>query len=943
MWLAWATPPTNCLSAKDPVFVEEGTMAKYAIGAGPRLTNKAFDVVFNDRGVSSLKHQDDAFDTNYVRDGATLGDLVIRYRLAQGPWQEVTSSGIVQTPDIGTIRRVEEAASNKVVFTYRFSDHLEVVSSWHLAPDPVGGERLLWTLDCRNLTNKTLEIGDLALVLLFNDRYTWNKTKTYTKRVIRHNLISGHGSFFFWMRLNSVPPYLMMIPLEDTSFEYFDLARYDSRGRGFNAYVHSAVTGPEVRTKGGSWRQDHTHTILQAKGTANSSKQYRFQFSWANGYEGVRETLYQSHKFDIHVMPGMTVPQDLSATVALRTRNQIHALVPEYPAQTHIEYLGQKVRDTHLYKIRFSRLGENIIRINYNKGLGSRSAGSLHMVLEFFVTEPLETLIKKRAAFLMTKQQHRDPDKWYNGLVSDWDMKNKVLRSPDDRDGLRAYVVACDDPGLCKVPYVALKNVDYPAASEIEAIEYYLKHYVWGGLQCTTEETYPYAIYGIPNWHVNRNSKDPGRNGKNHLWRIYDYPHIILLYHSMYRIALQNPDAVHYLDKDGYLERAFGTAKAFFTVPLAIEKWSAHRTGTYNELIIVDLIKDLYKEGRTEQADWLRQEWEKKVEYFVNDNPNLFGSEFPFDSTGFESTHALAKYAKEALAESNSSLKVTQVALDKFICQQIQSNLACRGWIETAYYYLGSDYRAWAGGKYTLSYMSQMGGWSVLDYGLYMAEDPFDYICLGYASYLSSWALMNTGTPGSNYGYWYPGLENDGGAGGGFKPEPYGRSWLGKTHGRGSWYYGCEIDLGFSGALRTATTILANDPIFGRVAYGGDWVAVDKGVAVIPKDGLRRRFHVIEKSRRLHVLLDRDGFAKGRPITISDAMDRLSFELENRTGTEHTTILSIQGFKPGRYELSVDGRITTQKETSDAGDLSFAVIVAGDALCRCQIKPCMNK
>ena len=160
--------------------------------------------------------------------------------------------------------------------------------------------------------------------------------------------------------------------------------------------------------------------------------------------------------------------------------------------------------------MRFSRLGENIIRINYND--------DLHMVLEFFVTEPLEILIKKRADFLMTKQQHRDPNKWYNGLVSDWDMKLKVLRSPDDRDGLRPYVVACDDPGLCKVPYVALKNIDYPVASEIEAIEYYLKHYVWGGLQCTTEEVHPYAIYGIPNWYINRNSEDPGRNGRNHLW-----------------------------------------------------------------------------------------------------------------------------------------------------------------------------------------------------------------------------------------------------------------------------------------------------------------------------------------------------------------------------------------------------------------------------------------
>ncbi len=77
----------------------------------------------------------------------------------------------------------------------------------------------------------------------------------------------------------------------------------------------------------------------------------------------------------------------------------------------------------------------------------------------------------------------------------------------------------------------------------------------------------------------------------------------------------------------------------------------------------------------------------------------------------------------------------------------------------------GSDYRAGAGNAYTLSYMSQMGGWSILDYGLNFASDPVPIFASGYASYLSAWALMNTGTPESNYGYWYPGKDNDGGAG----------------------------------------------------------------------------------------------------------------------------------------------------------------------------------
>ena len=72
---------------------------------------------------------------------------------------------------------------------------------------------------------------------------------------------------------------------------------------------------------------------------------------------------------------------------------------------------------------------------------------------------------------------------------------------------------------------------------------------------------------------------------------------------------------------------------------------------------------------------------------------------------------------------------------------QIAGNIFCRGWLEPAYYYLGSDYRGGAGNAYTLSYMSQMGGWGVLDYALNFATNPRPYLRLGYASYLSSWAL----------------------------------------------------------------------------------------------------------------------------------------------------------------------------------------------------------
>ena len=87
----------------------------------------------------------------------------------------------------------------------------------------------------------------------------------------------------------------------------------------------------------------------------------------------------------------------------------------------------------------------------------------------------------------------------------------------------------------------------------------------------------------------------------------------------------------------------------------------------------------------------------------------------------------------------------------------VEQNLSDRGWLENCYYYQGSDFRSGFGSGYVLSYMSQMGGWGVLDYALHDAARPAPLVRLGYASTLSSWALVNSGTADSHYGYWFPG------------------------------------------------------------------------------------------------------------------------------------------------------------------------------------------
>jgi len=784
------------------------------------------------------------------------------------------------------------------------------------------GDSLIWTIDVHNPNTTPLEIGDLGIALPFNTEYVPDKTETYTKRLVRHSFIGGDGSYVFWMRCNGIGPYLVMLPEKGTQLEYYD----QEVERAFTAYIHSAGQGEELAAKGGKWRLPNTKVLLAPKGQPGDSATFSFKFRWAKDYENVRDVVYEEGGIDVNVVPGMTVPTDLPTMFSLRSLGPIRKIAPEFPDHTEVMHVAEGGKDRHVYSVKFSRLGENMLKVEYGDGQS--------LALDFFVTEPLEILIKKRARFLVANEQWNDLKRWYYGLYSQWDMKHQVLRSPDDLDGLQSYAVASDDPELGKAPYLAAKNVFFPDRDEISSLEKYIEHYVWGGLQQTGKEPYPYGIYGIPNWKVNRENPEDNERGKKHLWRIYDYPHVIALYYYMYLVARNYPSMVHSLDAAGYLQRAYGTAIAFFTVPMEIVKWSAYETGTYNEVVIPDLIRELEENGRKADADKLRAHWEKKVAFFVNAKPDLFQSEYPFDSTGFESTHALAKYAVLRLDDAEGSefrKTVKPEDADQFLEEQMRLNLSARG-TEPAYYWLGSDYRASGNTHYTLSYMSQMGGWAVEDYGLKFAKDPVPYLRLGYASYLSSWALLNSGTSESNYGYWFPGKENDGGAGGGFEPRPWGHAWLGnKEMGRGSWWYSGEIDLGFTGALRTAATVVTDDPIFGLYAYGGDLKSKSDSIEVIPKDGLRDRFAIVRGTTRFCMQLDRDGFAENQPIHFTASLNRIEFLIENRTHDKHQTALRLSCLPDGTYHVLVNhsSLATVVSNHRKELDLSIPISQAG--------------
>lgn len=897
-----------------------------------KIENSNYNVILNSSGISSFVSKDDHYGADIVNRGSSFGAVSCKYRVVNGDWLDIYQSGAIRiNEDNRTIRYTNDQKGTVLSIDRTFEMHEAYIDFF---------------VTIKNRMNYPVEIGDLSIAIPWANPSGEIPSYIFEQTFVRHQFIGGNGSFIYFTRPSGLSPYFLVSTHPGTKLEYFE-----KQNNQEHYFIYSGYSANKKAD--GSWRIKNRMTQLKQKGEEGDNVKVGFRFQWIDSYDDIRTALFENNLLDVRVVPGMTVPIGLNATISLHTKNRIDSVVPEFRDKTEVKALENSLPSNYFYKVRFNKLGENKLTICYNGGEQS--------ILEFFATEPIETLIKKRSKFLVNRQQHKDTTKWYNGLYSIWDMKNKVLRGPDNTDGFDfwwGYVLAADDIGLSKAPFIASKNVVYPDKTEIASVEYYIKNFVWGGLQRTEKEVpFPYAIYGTPNWHEARDSFLRARSvnanlDKMKVYRSYDYPHIIKMYFHMYEIALRYPEMVSYLDAKGYLDRAFNTAKAYFNYPYKILPWyETYKWGCYNEMVIVDLIHALEINDRKEDANWLRKEWEKKVKYFVYDDQYPFRSEYSIDRTAFESSYAFAKYGTLNKMKPDKNLwfdvnlkkwyshpKVSQEDSREFMDRQNLAGLAVRGWINSAYYTLGSD-DSEAGG---LSYMARMGGWSILDYGLQFSKVPFDWIQLGYASYLSSFALMNTGNEESGYGYWYPGIENDGAIGWAFNSQKYGRIWLqGRNNPRGAWNYDGEADLGMGAITHTASTLVVEDPIFGWIGYGGDLITNKATMSIVPQDGVRVSFGMISVEHRIIIKLERNQFLENQPIRIDTARGIIRFNLENQISKKHRMTMKLTGTKSEIYEVRINNKFLKKFQLNGAAEIRIGFIVRGEA-CEIEFKRASN-
>jgi hypothetical protein len=300
-----------------------------------------FKIKFEAGEIVGLKSAQDRNETEFIAQGRKLGGAFIKYRRDQGDWQSVDTATLVGAAIVSTNTDGTEFT------TYRVTNGLSAVFVLELSFN-VNGKSVLWTLNLRNAGDQPVEIGDLAVPLPISRGGArrdgaGGQGGAGSPVIIKHSFISGNGSFLFWMRSDSAAPFLVLIPTENTKLEYWDTQGFPGGpGREYRVYIHSAAAGATAREHGTRWRQPNTSLTLAPKGRRGDSQAYGFKFQLADDYDGVREILVKEGKIDVQVIPGMTVPGNLFAEFALRTRQKIKSVEAEFPRETRVESWAQR-------------------------------------------------------------------------------------------------------------------------------------------------------------------------------------------------------------------------------------------------------------------------------------------------------------------------------------------------------------------------------------------------------------------------------------------------------------------------------------------------------------------------------------------------------------------------------------------------------------------------
>lgn len=717
---------------------------------------------------------------------------------------------------------------------------IQAIGRYFEAPGPI--PQIVWELELRNRGRVSLEIGELGFPLALNnfyDGFGWSDEqlrRLWNSRLYLHPFVGGAASWMFAQRMTAEPPGLLIFPGEGTSWEFYNhvpasLATPHQWEGIPIVYAHSRAS---VEREGWpTWWNDHSSIILEPGDLR--TYQMRFVPADRDKQDGVHQALLQCGRPAMRVLPAAVAPRDVGIAI------EVSGVIPK---RFYVSRQAQVEIDTDeqggFCFVRPSEPGP--LRVSFEDGEGRLS----HVHLMF--TDPIADLIQRRADYVTKNQVAIGPESGMAGAILLTDIQeNRPVLDRDEYTGSAGL-----ESSLADALFLARKNVIYPVAEQIAAVDEYLDRFLLELVQNPGDMSVGSVL-----------SEASGIG--THVGRPPTYPHVFNLYHAMYLIA--RTYGARRSPRD-YLELSARTAIAMFRYGW---RHYVRTVGVLGYARLYDILDDLRREGLDDLVRELQPLMLTKARQLVAQQ-YPFAGESILDTSGFEDVHAAGMWLEA----------------DDHVERTIRCAFAAKS-LAPSWWWYGSDKRAWDGSdsapRRALLDRGEvcLGPTTIPNALMFFAALDRDYLAvpeahmrLAFGGMLGPWTL----------------IRYDGAAGMCYCPD------LSSKHFGENGFTGSS-GLGYAHYLIGAGAYVLPHPELGAFAFGCAYEADEQKYTVRPWDGVGRRVVLRQIDAEVEVTF-------GRIVALRlDLKKRwLELELENPADKAIVSVISVTGMWGRRLELN---------------------------------------
>jgi hypothetical protein len=597
-----------------------------------------------------------------------LGDIDLRVRVGtSGEWRGY-STAQSRTPVTPLPASASWLAASDLAATLPADVPLDITRTWL-----VENGHLVLRFALTNKGTRAVQIGSLGIPMVFHNVLT-NRSldQAHATCVFSDPYIGGDAGYLQVTRLTGRGPALVVVPDGRTPFEgYNPLLNPDRptpagslpplftegtrRGQTFEGFfdwmAHTQAYAENEWKKATPWNAPTMATLEPGE-----SRSFGVKFLVADDVRAIERTLVANGRPVAVGIPGYVLPMDIDARLFLETTKPVRSVTVEPPGAIVISRTTPagaaktiSVPPTsgrwQVYALKGRTWGRARVTITY--------ADDSRQTVHYVVTKPQVDAVGDLGRFLTTRQWFVDPADPFkrSPSVMTYDRDENRIVTEDTR----AWVAGLGDEGGSSWLTGAMKQLGRPEKSEIDKYQEFVDKVLWGGLQYA-DGPKPYGVrkslfYYQPdqfptgyyrndwNWTTWTSWNKAAAETVD---RSYDYPHVAALHWTMYRLARNHAGLVTNHPWEWYLTNAYQTT-------LAMMKYAKRyaQFGQMEGTVFVEILRDLRREGWTEQASTFEQAMKARADVWMR-LAYPYGSEMAWDSTGQEEVYAWTRHFGDA-------------------------------------------------------------------------------------------------------------------------------------------------------------------------------------------------------------------------------------------------------------------------------------------------------